>query len=138
MSKQLEEIDGGGVVHSTPTPTPLPPAPKINPYCTKTQTAADGAGGFLWKPVSDSDGKVAVILPARFVKKFDEVAIVTPTGGVEQLRFTTFANGDRQHWRGSKPGGKYPSGSRVSAKDFLADDVNECVWVIKKTSERVD
>lgn len=74
-----------------------------------------GAGsGFLWKPISDSDGKLAVLLPPSLTGKVSGVRVLSPAGEVlANGRHGGIGNGDREHFRFDRPGGAFPSGAIV-------------------------
>ena len=61
--------------------------------------------GFLWKPVSDSTGKLAVLVPERSRSS----CIVNGESGA----WGGIGNGSRAHYRFSKPGGAYGDGVTV-------------------------
>ena len=71
--------------------------------------------GFLWKPSSDGDGKLVILLPKEWTGKAEQVKILDPSGKkvVETGRFTSIANGFRQHYRFNKSGGSYPDNATV-------------------------
>ena len=76
--------------------------------------AASGPAGFLWKPVSDSDGKLAILLPTRLTGNVAGVAVLSPSGQIiERGRNSGVGNGGREHFRFSRPGGSFPPGSVV-------------------------
>lgn len=77
------QISGGG--GSSEPGIPLPGAPQ----------------GFLWKPVSDSTGTLAVLVPEN---GGHGGCIVNGDSG----KFTGTGNGGRAHYRFGKPGGAYP------------------------------
>lgn len=84
--------------NSTPVPSVRPsPIPGINPLCTGT--GALSSSGFIYKPVSDSDGKIVVLFPSEFTVKFESVSAVST--GAEEIPgvFTGFSNPDKQTWR---------------------------------------
>lgn len=85
------------------------------------------AGGFLWKPVSDSNGKLVVLLPSRYNGK---VSSVTVNG--EKGSFSGIANGNRTHWRFSKPGAGYGSNVRVVA----ATSSGNVTWTVPNGGRR--
>lgn len=123
---------------STTTTTTIPPTP-TNPTCDHYSTffPPDGAGGFLWKPVSESNGNLAVLLPGKFKKQFNKCTVYD--GKVaDSLRFDKFANpdsyGDRQHWRGNHPGSYYNSPALVVCNDGVQD----CAWHISTPNSRID
>ncbi len=93
------------------------------------------SGEFLWKPKSDKDGKLAVLLPKSLAGKIQEVAIVSADKKrvLQRGKYSGVGNGDRSHYRFSKPGGEFPDGSIVWIK--LKDGTSRHV-VIKNTSAR--
>ncbi len=58
--------------------------------CRAGQRGADGADGFLFKPArSDSDGKVAVLLPSSLTGTIEKVVFETINGEVlEEGRYS--------------------------------------------------
>ncbi len=125
----------------TPTATPAPTATPelINPVCNGIQKSYDGPGGFLWKPVSESDGNLAVHFPGKFQKPFDSVKVTRKGGKIENLRYVgkgnPDSNGDRLLYRGSAPGQQYKALGLVEAQNG-AD--NLCTWKIDYPSQRID
>ena len=71
--------------------------------------------GFLWKPVSDSDGKLAILLPPALTSKAIGCKIISPNGSqvLATGRDGGVGNGDRQHYRFNAPGASFPPGSIV-------------------------
>ena len=103
-----------------------------NPDCHETTNGVDGAGGFLWKPISEADGNLVILFPPEFDVKFFKVLVFDLEGSIEQGEFTGFTNGDRQTWRFSSPGGVYTG--RV-----VVDAINqECIWFVESPEERQD
>jgi hypothetical protein len=97
-------------------------------------TSEAGSAGFLFKPVSDSDGKLAVLLPTRLAGMVKGVTLVGPNGEVlEKGRYTGNGNGGRDHFRFSKSGGRYPDGLTVQVT-LMNDEVVR--YIIRETSER--
>jgi hypothetical protein len=78
-------------------------------------TRLKGSGQFLWKPVSDKDGKLAILTPPRLTGKIKNVVILSPdkTKILGKGNFSGVGNGDREHFRFSKPGEQYPDKSIV-------------------------
>ena len=74
-----------------------------------------GAGaGFLWKPISDSDGKLAILLPPTLTGKVSGVRVLSPAGDVlANGRSGGVGNGDREHFRFDRQGGAFPNGAMV-------------------------
>lgn len=69
---------------------------------------------FLWKPVSESDGRLVVLTPNKYNGLIDQVYVVTPDGQRVQGRFAgNQHNGQRGHFRFPQPGQAFPSGSYV-------------------------
>lgn len=70
---------------------------------------------FLWKPVSEADGKLVVLCPAGLSGKVVSVEILSPDekNVLEKGRYTGTGNGGREHYRFKTPGRRFPSGSLV-------------------------
>ncbi len=101
-------------------------------------TSASSRAGFLWKPVSESNGKLVVLLPTGLkgqVESVDIYSTLPENGGtpLDKGNFTGNANGDRGHFRFSKPGADYPDNSYVIVK--LKDGSQE-VFPIGDSSQR--
>ncbi|MFO1522287.1 MAG: hypothetical protein U1G05_09665 [Kiritimatiellia bacterium] len=93
--------------------TSSPPATTSSaakPATTTTASSSGGGGGFLWKPVSDSNGDLVVILPSQYNGKVSSVSVNGERGS-----FSGIANGNRTHWRFSKPGAAYGTNVKVVA-----------------------
>lgn len=114
-------------VPGKPTNTPVPtvtPVPVANPLCTKVMGCSEG---FLWKPTSDSTGKLAVHLPKKFTTKFLKCnAFSKKDGKAESLAWGNFGNGDRQLWRAKYGGSNYDG--RISCDEMK----QTCEWKINK------
>ena len=99
---------------STTTNDDTPAAPAATPVAKPTTATATsssgGGGGFLWKPVSDSNGNLVVLLPSQYNGKVSSVSVNGERGS-----FSGIANGNRTHWRFSKPGAAYGSNAKVVA-----------------------
>ena len=91
-------------------------------------------GGFLWKPVSDSSGKLVVLLPPQYTGQVSAQYVASPDGTpIEQGSFSAVGNGGREHFRYSKPGGGYPNGSHAVANLKAGGAVH---WTVPNTSAR--
>lgn len=88
----------------TPEPVPSPNAPGLVEAADRQGTQA-----LLWKPASDSDGNLVVLLPAMFNGIIDGGVTVNGDKG----RFTSVANGNRSHFRFGKPGAAYGANAQV-------------------------
>ena len=79
---------------------------------TGVATAAspvDGPNGFLFKPVSDSTGKLAVLAPESLADMIVSTVLKDAEGNkIEEGTYSGNGNGGRDHYRFSKPGGSYP------------------------------
>jgi hypothetical protein len=75
---------------------------------------SESTGGFLYKPVSDSDGRLVVLLPPSMAGQIKRVSLVNAKGKViERGQFSGNANGGRDHFRFQRAGGKYPDNLEV-------------------------
>lgn len=88
------------------------------------RTANDGPGGFLWKPVSESNGRLVVLFPPEFtgIVQSGEVHNRFPPKSSSLMDTGNYGgvhNGGRAHFRFSKPGGAY--GGNVFAVAVLSD-----------------
>jgi len=74
-----------------------------------------GPAQFLWKPVSDSTGKLAILLPPQMTGAVKGVSVLDPQGRViENGRDGGVGNGGREHFRFSRVGSAFPPGSQVA------------------------
>lgn len=97
---------------------------------------ADGPDGFLFKPVSDTTGKLVILLPADWTGDVEGVRLLTQDGRViEEGQYANVANGGREHFRFSRAGGDYPAEIVVEVQ--LEDGTTER-YEIANPGERVD
>ncbi len=88
---------------------------------TSSSARNSGSGGFLWKPVSESDGKLVVLLPSQLTGNIRAAGIYSSLPASEETLIESgrFAgdhkNGGRAHFRFSQSGASYPNGSLVVA-----------------------
>lgn len=75
-------------------------------------------GEFLWKPESEKDGNLAILLPSSLTGRVREVCILMPDGSraLQRGHYSGVGNGSREHYRFSKPGKKFPDGAIVLIK----------------------
>lgn len=119
----------------------------VDPNCGCKESSAKQAkklgktGEFLWKPVSDKDGKLAVLLPSQYTGRVKNVKIIDPSTGkvLEKGKSSGTGNpvngkGEREHFRFDKAGGKYPDGAVVQ---ITLNNGNTIEVKIKNTSERL-
>jgi hypothetical protein len=95
----------------------------------------DGPGSFLWKPISESDGNLVVLLPSHFRQRLEKVEL-NHGGGVETGRFAgDTMNDNRVHYRFSRRGSSYGSNIRLVA---TAKTGEKYVWNIPNGGNRYD
>ena len=104
--------DDGETPSSSPTPASSSSdfGPR-NPDCNGIQPFSNGT---LWKPESDSNNQLVMLISNTFQKQFDSCSVRTRGGGTEQLEFYYFANNRRQHWRGRMPGAGYVDNAQIT------------------------
>lgn len=77
---------------------------------TTAGSPVDGANGFLFKPISDTQGKLVILTPEELTGKVTGVILKDSAGNVlEKGTSGGVGNGGREHFRYSKPGPQYPS-----------------------------
>ena len=136
-SETLKKVLSGEVSFQ---PQPLEPNPDVSFAPTTSSGAAGGTSGFVWKPVSESDGKLVVLLPPSFRGNVAQAEIhseLPPSDEtrIEEGRFTGDThNGNRPHFRFSKPGSGYGSGLYLVAYDQNGEYQH---WEIENGGSRV-
>ncbi len=92
-------------------------------------------GEFLWKPKSDKDGKLAILLPKGLTGKVADVQILSPDGTqvIGKGKYAGVGNGEREHYRFGKAGGSFPDGAIVV---ITMQDGSKRHVEIKETSDR--
>ena len=90
--------------------------------------------GFLWKPVSESNSKLVVLLPTQYTGDVSGVFVANSSGDIlDQGAFGGVHNGDREHYRFPKPGASY--GDNVYVVADLKDGTS-VYWIVADGSER--
>lgn len=123
--------DNSDFIVSNQTGTKNDPFSGKNPNCLGTMSI-DGEGGFLWKPVSESDGNLAILFPKEFKSRFFDVLVSKEDGDQESGSFVGFTNGERQTWRFEDAGHEYTGIVQVDAGS------QTCEWIVPDPSERQD
>lgn len=118
---------------STPS---VPDEPVVIPLgCREVVKGADGAGGFLWKPKSDTQPGAVVLFPGRETIQFSSVKLLYKKKVIKSLRFSGWGNpdqnGKRQHWRADVPGYQLP-------KPLVIKSSSQKCWALKNSHERLD
>lgn len=93
--------------------------------------------GFLWKPKGEHSGALRVLLPPEFTgKTLKYIDLFKDGNKIEVLSYLGLGNPvrgmDREHYQGSKEGGKYPSGTQVQV---IADSIR-WQWIVNRSSQR--
>ncbi len=102
-----------------------------------TGTVFDGADGFLFKPESATDGKLAVLLPEQLSHQVLSLLLKDESGNtLEEGRSTGYGDlGTREKFAFTKDGSQY--GKNLTVQALLADGtVKE--WKIPDPSQRYD
>lgn len=96
----------------------------------------DGPEEFVFKPESDSDGKLVVILPQFMTGGVEDILLKDEDGNIlERGRGTGVANGNREHFRFNKPGEQYPDNLTVEVR-LSSGDIKS--YTIPNPGERYD
>jgi hypothetical protein len=96
----------------------LPASAQRSQHSSSTQSGPsspmDGPDNFLFKPVSDSDGRLVVLLPKNLTGDVQEVVLKNRRGKeIEAGMYRGIGNGDREHFRFRSPGQDYPKNITV-------------------------
>ncbi len=128
-SVDTEQKEVASTKQQAETPTQQPAPFNLGTLLSKS-------GGFLWKPTSDKNGDLVVLLPKKLTGRVEEVRVLSPDGKktLGKGKYSGVGNGDREHFRFSKPGSGYPDGSIVYIK--LEDGTTRHVK-ISDTSRRI-
>ena len=84
--------------------------------------SSNHGNGFLWKPISESNGNLVVLFPPNLTGNISSAGIYSslPPSYENLIEEGDFSgdnhNGGRAHFRFSKPGGSYPDGVYVVAQ----------------------
>ncbi len=87
-----------------------------------SSSSSNNGNGFLWKPISESNGNLVVLFPPNLTGNISSAGIYTslPPSYENLVEKGSFSgdnhNGGRAHFRFSKPGGAYPDGVYVVAQ----------------------
>jgi hypothetical protein len=131
------DCQAGAPTPNTPTLTATPPSTTATAgrKAPPVGRALGASGEFLWKPVSEKDGKLAILLPKSLTGKVKDVMILSPDKKtiLQKGRFSGVGNGDRSHYRFAKAGSEYPDGAVVLVR--LNNGESRYI-AIKETSSR--
>ena len=126
---------GNNNSQSAPKPAPAPSQPSTPIRGGSGIGPNGGGGGFLWKPVSESNRKLVVLLPPRYVGQVTGVFIANASGRpIERGSYSGVHNGGRPHYRFSKAGSGYGSNIYVVADLRGGGSVH---WVVPNGASRV-
>jgi hypothetical protein len=115
----LERIENGNLKVK---PRSLDAPSNVAPFARISSQSTNSSQGFLWKPVSEADGRLVVLLPPALSGNIVSAGIYSnlPANDDNKLEEGRFAgddhNGGRAHFRFSKPGSQYPDGVYVVAE----------------------
>jgi hypothetical protein len=125
-----------GIDDSAPEVSDSKQTKKAEPKKTSKKAALQKSNGeFLWKPKSDKDGKLAILLPKSLTGKVKGVQILSPDGKktLAKGKQAGVGNGEREHFRFSKAGADFPDGAVVL---ITLKDGSQRTVKIKETSAR--
>lgn len=113
---------------------PEPPQPPLPPV-GEPRPAPEYAAHFLWKPVSENDGRLVCLTPPQTAGRHLRGFVGRPDGITEWGRFTgETQNGARPHYRFSKPGSAYGQ----TAFGLVLRNEGTVVWYIPNGANRYD
>lgn len=116
--------------------TAAAPAPATSTAAPSGTLGTSGGSGFLWKPVSESNGRLIVLIPSQYTGRIGSVFLARRTGTViEQGSFVGVFNGGRAHYRFGGVGASYGSGIFVVADLSGGASVN---WYVPNGAARTE
>ncbi|MCB0328865.1 MAG: hypothetical protein KDD70_04360 [Bdellovibrionales bacterium] len=84
---------------------------------TPDGVSVDGADEFVFKPESESDGKLVILLPTEYSRRVADLLLKDENGNIiERGRGTGVANGNREHFRFERAGADYPENLVVEVR----------------------
>lgn len=100
-------------------------------------TTIDGEGGMLFKPISNNQGKLAILMPTQWKHNVDTVWIFDKEGNQLDVGYSTGygETGEREKFTFNRKGGEYPNDIQVKIK---FDDGTYKTMTISDPSKRYD
>lgn len=88
---------------------------KTSHRTSSKKTTINGRGQFLWKPKSDKDGKLAVLLPKEYTGAVKSLHVLDADAKsvLAEGKPAGVGNGGREHFRFDKSGAGFPDGCVV-------------------------
>ncbi|MFT5125188.1 MAG: hypothetical protein ACI9QL_003635 [Candidatus Omnitrophota bacterium] len=114
LDEQVQERLAGAQEQAAATTAAKPSSSSSS--ASSSSSSGGGSGGFLWKPKSESNGKLVVLLPGSLRGKVSGASISGSFGSENGSFAGDTHNGRRPHYRFSKSGGSYGSNIRVTAR----------------------
>jgi hypothetical protein len=114
LTEKVSELLSAKTLANTEASSPAEKSPGSSKTEGKSQNLGK-TGEFLWKPASDKDGKLAILLPSRMTGKVKSVKVLDAKGEktLATGKYSGVGNGDREHFRFTKSGSQFPKGAMV-------------------------
>ncbi|MCB0332558.1 MAG: hypothetical protein KDD55_03600 [Bdellovibrionales bacterium] len=115
----IEQIEGGTLTTEAAPAAPDPVADTSttsegNKVISPNGTHIDGNDGFVFKPESDHEKKLVVLLPSNLANNVTDLVLKDEDGNtIEEGRSSGYANGGREHFRFNRAGKDYPENITV-------------------------
>lgn len=140
IDREIQRVDDQIAFRDQPQPPSPPPVdrPPDGSDCGVTPAPPAGnGGGFVWKPVSESDGRLVILIDRRFRKHVQRLEVWGhERGRLEAGRFVGDThNGCRPHFRFNRPGRDYGRDLMVRA---WMNDGSLREWAISDGARRWD
>ncbi len=99
-----------------------------------SSTPGGGSEQFLWKPVSENDGRLVVLLPSSLRGRVTSCTLTSASAGTVSGNFAgDVHNGRRPHYRFSSPGAAY--GNNITVRATLNDGTSQ-TWSVPDGAQR--
>ena len=121
----------------TSTEAPKESSSSSGSSSSSSSSSGGGLGGFLWKPISEGDGNLVILLPSGLTGNVENLSVSGADGSAisSNIRYTGVHNGGREHFRFDDPGAAYGNDLTVTAH---LKDGETISWSIPNGGSRVD
>ena len=135
VNEQLERVNRESQEYKEATSSRSSTSNSSNSNSSSVNTSSNGVNlsGFLWKPISEGDGKLVILLPRSLRGEVSGVTLSGSFGNVQGRFAGDDKNGLRPHYRFPRRGSEYGNNITVTARTALGN----FTWFIPNGALRV-